>query len=68
MPSIGMAKQTIQEFLEYVGNEACHHWIREHNYSKYILNPRKSIITVSRETMKIVNALPALKERKEIDL
>jgi predicted helicase len=39
-------------------------WAREHNDPKYILNLLKSIITVSLETMEIVNALPALKERK----
>jgi predicted helicase len=39
-------------------------WAREHEDPKYILNLLKSIITVSMETMKVVNALPALKERK----
>ena len=39
-------------------------WAREHDDPKYILNLLKSIITVSMETMKIVNALPALKEKK----
>lgn len=39
-------------------------WAREHGDSKYILNLLKSIITVSMETMKIVNALPPLNERK----
>ena len=38
-------------------------WAREHDDPKYILNLLKSIITVSLETMKIVNALPPLKER-----
>jgi predicted helicase len=40
-------------------------WPREHNAPQYILNLLKSIITVSLETMKIVNALPALKHRNE---
>ena len=35
-----------------------------YNDPKYILNLLKSVITVSVETMKIVNGLPALKERK----
>lgn len=39
-------------------------WASEHNDPAYILNLLKRIITVSMETMKIVNALPALKERK----
>jgi predicted helicase len=39
-------------------------WAREHDDPKYILNLLKSIITVSMKTMEIVNALPALKERK----
>lgn len=39
-------------------------WAREHDDSKYILNPLKSIVTGSIETMKVVNGLPALKERK----
>ena len=39
-------------------------WAREHSDHKYILNLLKSIITVSLETMKVVNALPALKEQK----
>jgi predicted helicase len=39
-------------------------WAREHNDPKYIINLLKSIITVSLETMKIVNALPPLDERK----
>ena len=38
-------------------------WAREHDDPKYILNLLKSIITVSMETMKIVNALPALNEK-----
>ena len=41
-------------------------WAREHDDPKYILNLLKSIITVSLETMKVVNALPALKERNAI--
>ena len=39
-------------------------WAREHDDPKYILNLLKSIITVSLETMKVVNGLPALNERK----
>ncbi len=39
-------------------------WAREHDDPKYILNLLKSIITVSMETMKVVEKLPALKERK----
>lgn len=39
-------------------------WAREHDDPKYILNMLKSIITVSVKTMKVVNGLPALKERK----
>ena len=39
-------------------------WAREHDAPKYILNLLKSIITVSMETMKVVNGLPPLKERK----
>jgi predicted helicase len=38
-------------------------WAREHDDPKYILNLLKSIITVSVETMNIVNGLPALKEQ-----
>ena len=40
-------------------------WAREHDDPQYILNLLKRIITVSLETMKVVNALPALKERKD---
>ena len=39
-------------------------WAREHDDPKYILNLLKSIITVSMETMKVVNGLPELRERK----
>ena len=39
-------------------------WAREHNQPRYILDLLKRIVRVSLETMKIVNALPALKERK----
>ena len=39
-------------------------WAREHGDPKYILNLLKRVITVSLETMKIVNTLPALNERK----
>lgn len=38
-------------------------WAREHNQSRYILDLVKRIVRVSLETMKIVNALPALNER-----
>lgn len=38
-------------------------WAREQDDPKYILNLLKSIITVSLETMKVVNDVPALKER-----
>ena len=37
---------------------------REHNQARYILDLLKRIVRVSLETMKIVNALPALNERK----
>ena len=36
-------------------------WAREHGDPKYILNLLKRIVTVSVDTMKIVNALPPLK-------
>jgi len=39
------------------------HWSNEHGDAKYILSLVKRIITVSLETMKIVNALPPLNER-----
>jgi predicted helicase len=39
-------------------------WAREHNQPRYILDLLKRIVRVSLETMKIVNALPALNERK----
>ncbi len=39
-------------------------WAREHNQPRYILDLLKRIIRVSLETMKIVNALPPLNERK----
>ena len=35
----------------------------EHDNHQNIINPVKSIITISVETMKIVNALPPLNER-----
>jgi predicted helicase len=38
-------------------------WAREHNQPRYILDLLKRIVSVSLETMKIVNALPALNER-----
>lgn len=40
-------------------------WAREHNDPQYILNLLKRIITVSLDTMKIVNALPPLNEKKQ---
>jgi predicted helicase len=40
-------------------------WAREHDDPKYILNLLKNIITVSIETMKIVNALPPLNEKEK---
>ena len=39
-------------------------WAREHNQPRYILDLLKRIVRVSIETMKIVNALPSLNERK----
>lgn len=39
-------------------------WAREHQQPRYILDLVKRIVRVSLETMKIVNALPALNERK----
>ncbi|MEX2044229.1 MAG: type ISP restriction/modification enzyme [Opitutus sp.] len=39
-------------------------WAREHNQPRYILDLLKRIVRVSIETMKIVNTLPALNERK----
>lgn len=39
-------------------------WAREHKQPRYILDLLKRIVRVSLETMKIVNALPALNERK----
>lgn len=39
-------------------------WAREHHQPRYILDLLKRIVRVSLETMKIVNALPALNERK----
>jgi predicted helicase len=38
-------------------------WAKERDDPKYILNLLKRIITVSMETMKIVNALPPLNEK-----
>ena len=40
-------------------------WAREHDDPKYILNLLKSIITVSVETMKVVNGLPPMLERED---
>ena len=39
-------------------------WAREHNQPRYILDLLKRIVRVSLETMKIVNTLPALNDRK----
>lgn len=39
-------------------------WAREHHQPRYILDLVKRIVRVSLETMKIVNALPALNERR----
>jgi predicted helicase len=39
-------------------------WAREHNHPRYILDLLKRMVRVSLETMKIVNALPVLNERK----
>ena len=39
-------------------------WAREHNQPRYILDLLKRIVRVSLGTMKIVNALPTLNERK----
>jgi len=39
-------------------------WAREHHQPRYILDLVKRLVRVSLETMKIVNALPALNERK----
>ena len=38
-------------------------WAKEHQKPRYILDLLKSVITVSIETMKIVNSLPPLNER-----
>ncbi|CAN5832367.1 hypothetical protein BH11VER1_BH11VER1_04700 [soil metagenome] len=38
-------------------------WAKEHNQPRYIVDLLKSVITVSIETMKIVNSLPPLNER-----
>jgi len=39
-------------------------WAREHQQPRYILDLLKRVVRVSVETMKIVNALPGLNERK----
>jgi len=39
-------------------------WASEHNQPRYILDLLKRLVRVSLETMKIVNALPTLNERK----
>jgi predicted helicase len=38
-------------------------WAKEHNQPRYILDLLKRVITVSIETIKIVNSLPPLNER-----
>jgi predicted helicase len=43
-------------------------WTREYDDLKYILNLLKSIITVSLETMKVVEGLPGLKECEYLTL
>ena len=40
-------------------------WAKEHDNPRYILDLLKRIITVSMETMKIVNALPPLNEKNK---
>ena len=40
-------------------------WAKEHHQPRYIPDLLKRLITVSLETMKIVNALPALNERTD---
>jgi hypothetical protein len=40
-------------------------WARERNQHRYILDLIKRIVRVSLETMKIVEALPALNDRKD---
>ena len=39
-------------------------WCREHDTPRYIVDLIKRVTRVSLETMKIVNCLPALNERK----
>ncbi len=39
-------------------------WAREHAQPRYIVDLLKRVTRVSMETMQIVNALPALNERK----
>jgi len=40
-------------------------WAREHEQPRYILDLIKRVVRVSIETMKIVNGLPPLNERKD---
>jgi len=40
-------------------------WAREHQQPRYILDLIKRVVRVSIETMKIVNGLPPLNERKD---
>jgi hypothetical protein len=58
--------QSIKDILNYLREESSNNpndLAKEHDDPKYILNLLKRIITVSVETMKIVNALPPLNER-----
>ena len=40
-------------------------WCKEHNQPRYIVDLIGRVVRVSVETMKIVNRLPMLNERKE---
>ncbi len=40
-------------------------WCKEHDQQRYIVDLIGRVVRVSIETMKVVNALPALNERKE---
>lgn len=59
-----------EHFANYLGHAEAdfiadpNDWAREHNQPRYILDLLKRPVRVSLETMKIVNALPALHERK----
>ena len=43
-------------------------WAKEHQKPRYIVDLLKSVITVSIETMKIVNSLPPLNERVQSEV